>query len=967
MIWRVDIHPKIKSVNFPLLSNIRGLGMVKECQVLTHKVYFLDSALPIEKIKDIAEKLLVDPLLEVFTISQKMFVSALEDNQIIITSNPGVCDPVALSLSKAIADLAYEVSYVKTARFYQFDGLTRKEIEFVAEKLLYNPLIEHLIRYEAVVNLKSLDEFTGKDYKFHLKTVEIIKADPNQLEKISAQGCLSLSLDEMKIVQDYFVSLKRNPTDCELETIAVSWSEHCAHKTFRGLIEYEEKDQDGKIVHQETINSLLKTTVMKATKEINSLECVSVFDDNSGVVRFDQKNNICFKVETHNHPSSLEPYGGASTGIGGVIRDILGTGSGAKPFASIDVFCFADWRIPYASVPQGLLHPKRIINGVVSGVRDYGNRMGIPTVAGAVLFDQRFLGNPLVYCGTLGILPKEKSFKKVNHGDLVVICGARTGCDGIHGATFSSKELDQDTVSLTSAVQIGNAIEEKKLTEAILRARDENLFNAITDCGAGGFSSAISELAKGYGLEVELSKVPLKYKGISYTDIWISESQERMVFFARQENLKRLEEIFSEEDVDLTVVGNVTDTNKVVLKYQGNVVCDLDMDFLFTLPQLKKKAVWVNKKEVKCSLPEKENYNQEVLSVISSLNVASKDWVLRQYDHEVQAGAIRRGIDGIETLRVSDVTIVRPDLKSDKAVAIGLGINPFYSDLDPYWMSALAIDEALRNLVCSGAQLNKTFILDNFSWASPSDPKILGALVRSAKACYDFSKYYGVPFISGKDSLYNEYTVGDKRIVIPSTLLISAMAVLEDYKSGVQSHFQKQGNFVYLVGKTKAELGASEYFRLLKKETGIVPKVDKEIAKPILEKMAKAVRQGFVVSCHDLSEGGVAVALAEMAIGSKKGAAIFLGEIAKGEKLLDYEIMFSESATRFVVEVEKDKQKIFENEFEGLPLSLIGCVNGDSVVIHSGEGKEIVNLEIGQLTKAWQSPFDEFRYRGGHG
>jgi phosphoribosylformylglycinamidine synthase len=766
----------------------------------------------------------------------------------------------------------------------------------------------------------------------------------------------------MVIIKNYFKRLKRNPTDCELETIATLWSEHCAHKTFRDIINYEERNEDLNIIKTLTVNNLLKSTIMKATQEINSPQCVSVFHDNSGIVRFDKDFNICFKVETHNHPSSLEPYGGASTGIGGVIRDILGTGRSAKPFASIDVFCFSPWHTPYKDLPKGLLHPKRIIKGVIRGVRDYGNRMGIPTVAGAVLFDERFLGNPLVYCGTLGLIPKEKSFKKVEKGDVVILCGAKTGRDGIHGATFSSKELDEETVSLTSAVQIGNAIEEKKVAEAILRARDRGLLSAITDCGAGGLSSAVTELAQRHGVEVYLEKVPLKYTGLSYTEIWISESQERMVFFAKDKSLKELREIFKEEDVELTVIGKVTDSKKLILFYENNKVCELGMDFIFNLPRLQKKAVWIRKEESDIKLKEKKNYNDDLKRLLASANIACKDWILREYDHEVQAGSVLKSIFGIENAGVSDAAVLRPDLKSKKCVAVGLGINPFYSDIDPYWMAALAIDEALRNVVCVGANLKKTFILDNFSWGSPLDKQILAGLVKASFGCYDFSTYFKVPFISGKDSLYNEYTVGDKRISIPGTLLVSAVSVIDDWEHLINANLKKEGNLIYLVGFTKPELGASEYFRSLSIKGGLVPKVDRKIAKSVFDCLSRAINKKLAISCHDLSEGGLAVAIAEMCINSGLGAGIFLEEVSRENNMFDYEVLFSESPTRFIAEVEKKKKNKFEKELKGLPLGLIGCVSKDKkLVIFGKDCKEIINLSLEELRKPWMDTFCEFR------
>ncbi len=962
MIWRIDTFLKQQESCSKISSQIKDLGIAKAVSVYSRNVYLLDSDLDLAQIKKIAEALLIDPVIEKYTLTEGIFGKIPADDQILITYNPGVCDSIAMSLEKAIKDLSLTIKSARTAKFYEFEGLSKDEIAYVAPKLLFNPLIEHILDYNSAKKITTLDEFSGRHYEFELITVDILGATDKELEKISDQGCLSLSLDEMKIIQGYFKDLGRNPTDCELETIATLWSEHCAHKTFRGIIEYEERDADNKVLKREIIDSLLKSTVMKATNQINSPDCVSVFHDNSGVVKFDDDYNICFKVETHNHPSSLEPYGGASTGIGGVIRDILGTGCSAKPFASIDVFCFSDWHISHKDLPKGLLHPKRIIKGVSRGVRDYGNRMGIPTVAGAVLFDRRFLGNPLVYCGTLGILPKEKSFKKVNTGDLVILCGARTGRDGIHGATFSSKELDEQTVGLTSAVQIGNAIEEKKLTEAILRARDQDLFSAITDCGAGGISSAITELAQDHGVKVELDKVPLKYKGLTYTEIWISESQERMVFFAAKENISKLKSIFAEEDVELTVVGQVSGDNKLTLYYEGNKVCELNNDFIFTLPKLKKNAVWVEKKENDRKLKEKTDYNEDLKNLMSRPNIACKDWVLREYDHEVQAASVVKSICGIENTAVSDAAVLRPDFKSNRAVAVGLGINPFYSDIDPYWMAAAAIDEALRNVVCVGARIDKTFILDNFSWGSPKDEKVLADLVRASKACYDFSTYFGVPFISGKDSLYNEYDVQGKHISIPGTLLVSAVSNLEDWKQSMTANFKDKENLIYVIGFSKPELGASEYFRSNNIAEGIVPKVDKEKAKKTFILLSQAIRKGLVKACHDLSEGGLAVAIAEMCVGSDLGANIFLVEAPSEENMLDYETLFCESSSRFIVEVAKDKRNEFEKELKGVDIGLIGCVSKDKkLIIYNKNDKEIVNVSIEDLRKSWLDTFEEFR------
>lgn len=421
-----------------------------------------------------------------------------------------------------------------------------------------------------------------------------------QLQRLSKEGQLYLSLTEMQTIQSAFAKLDRDPTDIELETLAQTWSEHCSHKTLAGRIHYVRKDADGNILEEKQFENMLKETIFAATKTLCernpdiAKRCVSVFSDNAGVVTFDDEYNVCFKVETHNHPSALEPYGGANTGLGGVIRDPMGTGMGAKPIASTDVFCFAPPDIDPAELPAGVLHPRRIMKGVVSGVRDYGNRMGIPTVNGAVYFDKRYLGNPLVFCGNVGILPKDKSFKEPKPNDLIVALGGRTGRDGIHGATFSSAELTHESETLSGgAVQIGNAITEKMLLDVMLQARDQNLYSAVTDCGAGGFSSAVGEMGEKIGAEVELSNAPLKYEGLSYTEIWISEAQERMIFSVPPEKWESFRQLCESENVEATVLGTFKPTGRLVLKYHGRQVADLDMKLLHDgRPPVVREAVY---------------------------------------------------------------------------------------------------------------------------------------------------------------------------------------------------------------------------------------------------------------------------------------------------------------------------------------------------------------------------------------
>ncbi|RKY46557.1 MAG: phosphoribosylformylglycinamidine synthase subunit PurL [Candidatus Omnitrophota bacterium] len=962
MVWRIDVFSKEDKNLKDLAYQIKEYLYLERLPSLElRKIYLIEGDFDRSTVEKIASLLLIDRITETYTIANCLFKDKPQDNEIIITYHPGVCDEVAISLNKALQDLNIKTKNTRTARFYKFPDLKREDILSLAPRLLYNPLIEHLVEYEQFKNLDTLDSFLGKEYEFNLKVINILDMNDEELEKVSKENFLSLNLDEMKVIKDYFKNLERNPTDCELETIAQTWSEHCAHKTFRGIIEYEERDRNYNLLKKQRIDNLLKSTVMKATYQINSCECVSVFEDNAGIVNFNQTFNLCFKIETHNHPSSLEPYGGSSTGIGGVIRDILGTGRCAKPVASIDVFCFAPWQISYQDLPKGVLHPKRIIKGVVKGVRDYGNKMGIPTIGGAVIFDERFLGNPLVYCGTLGLIPKEKSFKEVKPGDLIILCGAKTGRDGIHGATFSSTELAEDTVSLRSAVQIGNPIEEKKLMEALLRARDKDLFSAITDCGAGGLSSAVSELSKEWGAKVYLDRVPLKYRGLTYTEIWISESQERMVIFTQKEKLKELKEVFDREEVELTVIGEVTSDRKLTLFYQDKKVCQLDMDFLFRIPRFKKKAVWIKREEKDVKLKEKLDYAQDLKQLLASLNVSPKDWIVTEYDHEVQGASVVKPILNQEKFAVSDASVIRPDLESEECVAVGLGINPFYSDIDPYWMAALSIDEAIRNVICVGGKLGKISLLDNFSWGSPNDERILAGLVRASFACYDFAVKFSTPFISGKDSLFNEYLVGNKRISIPGTLLISAVSIISDWRRILKNYFKNSGNLIYIVGATYPELGASEYFRNLKIEGGCIPKV-RDYAKEIFLRVSQAIEKDLVESCHDCSEGGLGVAISEMCIGGNKGASIFLKEVPHSVGMLSYEILFSESPTRFIVEVRRDKRESFQKVMQGVPLGLIGCTSSEErIIFYNINGKEIINISVDEAREAWLSTFKEFR------
>jgi phosphoribosylformylglycinamidine synthase len=766
-----------------------------------------------------------------------------------------------------------------------------------------------------------------------------------------SKGRFWLNLEEMKIIQAYFRQLGRKPTDVELETLAQTWSEHCIHKTFKSKIKLGKK----------TIDNLMKSTVMKVTRELNKTWCLSVFKDNAGVIDFDGRYAVCFKVETHNHPSAVEPYGGAATGIGGVIRDPLGTGLGAWPILNTDVFCFGPPDLPHADLPKGVLHPRRIFKGVRAGVADYGNRMGIPTSNGAILFDERYVGNPLVYCGTVGIMPANMTQKgRQKPGDLVVLVGGKTGRDGIHGVTFASGELDKESETLSSSsVQIGNAIVEKKALDAIIRARDLGLYCRITDVGGGGLSSAVGEMGEETGVRVDLEKVPLKYAGLSYTEIWVSESQERMILAVPPDKIERLLALFRNEDVVATVIGRFTDSKRLQLYYNNNLVADLDMAFLHGgLPQLEREAVWQPPQHPEPDFRQPADLKEDLKKILGSWNVCSKEWVIRQYDHEVQGTSVLKPLVGAANDGPGDAAIIKPLADSDKGIIVSNGINPKYGDIDTYWMAASAIDEALRQVIAVGGSLEEVALLDNFCWGNPEKPDRLGTLVRAAQACYDTAIAYGSPFVSGKDSLYNEYETGQESICIPPTLLISAMAVMDDINKAVSMDCKEAGNLIYIIGGTYNELGGSHYYAVHGRIGNSVPKVYPERGKELMDALSAAMGKGLVRACHDLSEGGLGVAAAEMAFAGGLGMTVNLKNVPLAEPIdRDDYILFSESNTRFLAEVAPEDKAKFEKMMSGVDFSQIGRVTDNKIFkVHGQNGKVLLSADITELKEAWQKP-----------
>jgi phosphoribosylformylglycinamidine synthase len=975
-----------------------GLG---QFHVAAARGFLIQGEIDAQEIRRLARELLADLIVETPVIGKpgedqlthrsphaprEASISPSEMPTVIqVLPKPGVTDPVAASTLAAIADFNLGADAVVTLRKYWISGLSDKQINLLTTKLLANDSIEQVV----VGPLKLQRLHLGSPYRFEKVSVPIRTLDAGALERLSRERTLSLTRVELETIQQHYRALGREPTDIELETIAQTWSEHCSHKTLTGRVTYT--DENG----TRQFNNLLKETIFAATQRIRQELgdedwCVSVFQDNAGIVKFDDQHHVAFKVETHNRPSAIEPYGGANTGIGGVIRDTLGTGLGARPVANTDVFCFASPDTPAADLPPGVLHPRRVMRGVVSGVRDYGNRMGIPTVNGAIYFDPRYVGNPLVFCGNVGLVPHDKAFKAAQPGDFIVAVGGRTGRDGIHGATFSSVELTHESEKVSGgAVQIGNAITEKMVLEVLLAARDRGLYSAVTDCGAGGFSSAVGEMGADIGAEVWLERAPLKYEGLSYTEIWISEAQERMILAVPEDKWPDLEALCKSENVEAVVIGRYVPTGQLELKCQGTTVGTLDMQFLHQgRPKVERQATYrppVPNPKSEIRNP-KLTAEETLLALLGSLNIASKEWVIRQYDHEVQGGSVVKPLVGVANDGPSDAAVLRPVLSSRRGLVIACGMNPRYGDYDPYAMAACAIDEAVRNCVAVGADPTRIAILDNFCWGYTDRPETLGALVRAALACYDVAVALGTPFISGKDSLNNEFSYvvdGEKHTIqIPHTLLISALGQIADASRSVTMDLKHAGNLLYQIGRTKNELGGShwelvthrsphapreEFISRSEMTTMHVPQVDPPLAKRTFAAVHEAIDAGLVRACHDLSEGGLAVALAEMAFAGGWGAKVRLADVPHDGSIdprsaeADTQLLFAESASRFVVEIRGGNPN-FES-FEAIcrrrdvPIARVGQVtDSEQLQITSVAGGLSIDLPLNVLKEAWQKP-----------
>ena len=777
--------------------------------------------------------------------------------------------------------------------------------------------------------------------------IPISNLDADQLLYLSQDMKLSLSREDMVEIQKIYHEWKREPTDVELEVIAQTWSEHCKHRIFGAEIEHT---VDGKT---ETVDGLFKTYIKAVTDEICERKpdfVLSCFHDNAGFIKLDDDKAICLKAETHNHPSAIEPYAGANTGLGGVIRDILGAGKGAKPIANLDVFCFGPPDMNQADIKgDDVIHPLGIMRGVVRGVRDYGNRMGIPTTSGAIQFDPAYTYNPLVYCGTAGVIPIADIDKEVKTGHKIVAVGGRTGRDGLKGATFSSMALDDEShTSDQQAVQIGNPIEEKKVSDFILEARAAGLIEFVTDCGAGGFSSAAGEMLSECGGELYLENAPLKEEGLISWEIFISESQERMVLAVNEVNLPELQRIADLYETEMCLLGHADGSGILKIKHNGEMVCELDNSALHTAPRQHRTSEWQSS-ETNGATPDHLDVATTLKSLLSDFAICSRGPIIREYDHEVQGNTYLKPLAGAKGDAPQDGSVIRID-NSDQLMAMSLAILPEWGKTAPREMGAAVVDECVRQLVLVGANPERIAILDNFCMGNPDDRRELGALVETCKGMADAALAYSAPFVSGKDSFYNFFEVDGEKISIPVTLLLSGMGVVENEAHIIGSSIRRDGSVLILLGETTPKLGGSVLARQLRLENQPVPKTDFEKNFERYQKYSTAVSEGLILSAHDISEGGLLVALAEMAFSEKAGVEVDL-DLTTAE-------MFSENPGGIVIEVSRDHVARINELFGDASLEL-----GTTDSSHSGlkiSGKHEMFVEISELKQAWKAPLTKF-------
>jgi len=965
----------------------RDLDVIVE-RVETVEVYAVDGDLDAGTIDRVAGQVFTDPVLEEAVVDR--LAPGDFDWLVEVGFLPGVTDNVgrtareslALVLDRRVAD----APAVYHAREYRFVGaLERDQVEHIAKSLLANTLIQRVTVVSAAEAADggvaaAVPRVTGSEVDASVRTVDLSGSDAD-LARLSRDKVLALSVEELGVIRDHFASeevaagrveagLPATPTDVEMECLAQTWSEHCKHKIFNARIYNSRGDGEA-----EVIDSLFDTFVKGTTDAVREKRgdgdiCVSVFKDNAGVVRFTDEQNLVFKVETHNSPSALDPYGGALTGIVGVNRDPFGTGLGAELIFNTNVFCLAS---PFyeGEIPPRLLHPRRVLEGVREGVEHGGNKSGIPTVNGSLVFDDRYLGKPLVYCGTGGLMPaqlrgKPSHVKAARPGDVIVMVGGRIGADGIHGATFSSEELHEG--SPATAVQIGDPITQKRMTDLLLVVRDQGLYSAITDNGAGGLSSSVGEMAQDPGgADLDLSKAPLKYTGLAPWEIFLSEAQERMTIAVPPDRLAAVLALAERYQVEATALGSFNDSGHLTVRWEDRLLARLDMAFLHDgLPPMRLEARLVPGPAADEPLPNDPDWGETLLALLGRLNICSKEYWVRQYDHEVQGGSVVKPLCGERGDGPSDAAVIRPLLDRPEGVVVAHGICPRYIDIDPYHMAACAVDEAVRNAVCVGADPTRLAALDNFCWSDPVQSETnpqgahkLGQLVETCRALYDSCVYYGIPLISGKDSMKNDYRIGDRRIGIPPTLLVSMVGQMKDASKAVTMDVKRPGHLVYVVGTTGHHLAATEWAGHHGWTGASVPVVDLKENEERYRRLHEAICHDLVASCHDLSDGGLGVALAESAFAGDLGMDVDLGLVPREELGHGEVILFAETPGRFLVTVSPRVTEDWERLMADQEMALVGTVTEEKRLKVKGLTRGVViDLDLETLRDAWKRPLD---------
>lgn len=929
------------------------------------EIYFVRGNIAPGECELLGRFLFSDPVTQGFVVEQGSAAGEPGGNVVEVAYHPGVTDPVADEILRSARELGVAgAEAAATGQRYEIlcregEPLSGEELALLASRFLANPVVQ---RWAAGRIEPSFPEKEGANAA--VERIPVHTFDDDSLRVLNEERRAALDFGELAAIRDYFAAEGRACTDVEFEMIAQTWSEHCFHKTFKALIDVEGGEKVGL---PPQVDNILRTYIKSATDEIKAPWIISAFKDNAGIMAFDESHDISFKVETHNHPSAIEPFGGANTGVGGVIRDVVAVS--ARPIAVTDVLCFG---LPgQEGGAAGGLSAEHIRSGVVAGVQDYGNKMGIPTVNGGIHYHEKYAANPLVYCGCAGIAPRGAFFNEPKVGDRIVVLGGRTGRDGIRGATFSSMTMDGATLDTAgSSVQIGAPIVEKKVTEVIIAARDAGLYSGITDCGAGGLSSAVGEMASELGGDIDLSEAPLKYAGLAPWEIWLSEAQERMVIAVPPEKMGDLAALCDANDVERCDLGWFTGDGRLVVRYRGEAVLDLDCGFLHHgAPQRRLRAAppaaaagdgakapdaaaaVAAVAAADSALPPLEALFPRIMAHHA---IASKEWAIRRYDHEVQCATRTGPFAGALQSGPSDAAVIKPlETGGTRAIAISNGFNARYGEADSYNAAASAIDEAVRNAVASGADPDRIAIVDNFCWGDPQKPENLWTLLLASKACRDISIAHRAPFFCGKDSFNNEFEGADgSRIAIPPSLLISAMGIVPDVGRAPTTDLKTNSGALYLVGEFRPVLEASVLQAALRASGGQAaaaagsagpgPAFSNK-APAVYRKLHAAVAASLVSACHDLSDGGLGAALAEMCMGGNRGADLDLSAISKaalqphpngeparsaaagaiGASLL----LFGETNGCFIVEAEAGKAAAFETAMAGAPCFRIGGVS----------------------------------------